>query len=322
MSTEFYVLIETLRGQVTDLSYAMLAAADSLSKASAGRVTAVFFGREQEAQAAALLADRILLVDQPALREFCADAWLEALHAALGQGLPRLFFFGHTTIGMDLLCGLAVRLGAPVISQCLSLRAEGERLRFTCQVCAGKLMAEGTLPDGPVLVSMAPGAYKPEAGQRQAVPPIERAALPAEADARLRLVAFQEPDKSDVDIRKEPVLVAIGRGLQNQADLAVVENLARGLGGTVVASRPMVDLGWLPSTRLVGKSGSMVAPKLYLALGISGAPEHIEGMRDSELIIAVNTDPTAPIFAYAHYGVEADLITILEALNEQLMQAT
>ncbi len=134
-------------------------------------------------------------------------------------------------------------------------------------------------------------------------------------------VVFEEmilPDATDVDITQQDVLVAVGRGIQQEDNMEVAEQLAQSLGGVLAASRPIVDQGWLPTTRQVGKSGMTVKPKCFIALGISGAPEHVEGMKDSGLIIAVNTDPNAPIFDVAHYGVVADLMDVAPALTDAI----
>jgi electron transfer flavoprotein alpha subunit len=191
---------------------------------------------------------------------------------------------------------------------------------FVCQICAGKIMAEGELPDSGALVTMVPGAYKVDQGKSDQTPAIE-VIEPQVQDLRIKLVDYIEPDSEDIDISKVELLVAVGRGLQNQTDLELVEELAAGLGGQVCASRPIIDQGWLPSSRLVGKSGKNVAPKVYLAMGISGAPEHVQAIGEADLIIAINTDPAAPIYNIAQYGAEIDLIDFITAMLEHLPTA-
>jgi electron transfer flavoprotein alpha subunit len=182
-------------------------------------------------------------------------------------------------------------------------------------------MAEGDLPEPSALISMVPGGYKPEQGRSDHKPEV----IPVEAKSleedRVRLIEFIEPETGDVDISKEPILIAVGRGLQNQDDLELVDALAEALGASICASRPIIDKGWLPSSRLVGKSGKSVKPSLYLALGISGAPEHSQAIIDTEMIVAVNTDSNAPIFDIAQYGIEADMLDVLAAMTEQLQPA-
>jgi len=138
---------------------------------------------------------------------------------------------------------------------------------------------------------------------------------------KVTLKAYIEPEITDVDITNEEVLIAIGRGIQTEDNVELAEELAELLGGAVCASRPVIDQGWLPISRLVGKSGNLVKPKLYLALGVSGAPEHAEGMTDAETIVAVNIDPNAPIFDVAKYGVEVDLFDLIDSLIEAVEEA-
>ena len=170
------------------------------------------------------------------------------------------------------------------------------------------------LTAAPAILLVAPGAFRPTADRGAAQ--VETKASPVTLEAGA--VVFEEmilPEAGDIDITQQDVLVAVGRGVQQQENMEVVEELAGALGGAVAASRPIIDQGWLPATRQVGKSGMKVKPKCFLALGISGAPEHVEGMKDSELIIAVNTDPRAPIFEVAHYGVVADMLDVAPALT-------
>jgi electron transfer flavoprotein alpha subunit len=182
-------------------------------------------------------------------------------------------------------------------------------------------MAEGELPSPTALVTMIPGGYKAEAGRSTQAPPVTAASAPAMDNLRVSIKQYIEPDTSDVDITKEKMLVSIGRGIQNKDNIELANELATAIGCAVSASRPVVDQGWMPTTRLVGKSGKQVKPKIYLALGISGAPEHVEGMGESEAIIAINTDPNAPIFNIAKYGTTVDMFDLLPVLTEKVKQA-
>ncbi len=189
------------------------------------------------------------------------------------------------------------------------------------QVCGGKIMTESVLSDKTTLITIIPGGYKPELGQSDAAPNVTQVDAPALEDLRIKLKQYIEPEAGDVDISKESILISVGRGISNQDNVEIAEELAEAFGGVVCASRPVVDQGWLPTSRMVGKSGQKVKPKLYLALGISGAPEHVEGMADSETIIAINSDPTAPIFDIAQYGVEIDLFDLIDTLIEKVAEA-
>jgi electron transfer flavoprotein alpha subunit len=212
-------------------------------------------------------------------------------------------------------------LGLPLVSQCRSVHVADGVLKFVSQICGGKIMAEGDLPGPPALVTMIPGGFKPEQGQSAHPPEVLSVTAPTLEGLRVTLKQYIEPEVGEVDIAREPILVSVGRGIQRQKNLALAEELAKALGSVVSASRPIIDQGWLPATRLVGKSGKTVKPKLYLALGISGAPEHVEAITDSETIIAVNTDPAAPIFNLARYGATADVLELLPRLTEKVRQA-
>jgi electron transfer flavoprotein alpha subunit len=318
MNQDIYVVIEHLRGQVADISYVMLAAAGNLAQVTGGEVVAVLLGHNAQELAGDLAANKVLYMDHPTLADFTPDAHKKALASLISENEPRAVLFGHTSVGMDVVSGLSVQLDLPLVSSCLSFGAGGE---FVCQVCGGKIMAEGDLLDTTTLVTMIPGGYKPEEGQSTQPPQVVPVAAPALEDLRVRLKQYIEPEAGDVDISKESILIAVGRGIQVQDNIELAEELAEALGGAVCASRPVVDQGWLPTTRMVGKSGQKVKPKLYLALGISGAPEHVEGIADSEVIIAINTDPAAPIFDIAQYGAEIDMFDLLDVLIEQVEEA-
>jgi electron transfer flavoprotein alpha subunit len=318
MNPDIYVLIEHLRGQVTDMSFVMLGAARPLAGTTGGRVVAVLLGHNAQGLAANLAADQVLYVDHPALAEFTSDAYQRVLTSLVSEKQPRAVLLGNTSIGADVASGLSARLNLPLVSSCQSISADG---RLTCQICGGKIMAECGLADATALVTMIPGGCKPDAGRSAQPPQIVPVAAPALDNLRVTLTDYVEPEAGDVDIATAPILVAVGRGIQNKDNLELAQELADALGGAVCASRPVVDQGWLPTSRLVGKSGKYVKPKLFLALGISGAPEHVEGIVDSELIVAVNTDPAAPIFGVARYGTTIDLLDLVPVLAEQVRQA-
>jgi electron transfer flavoprotein alpha subunit len=316
MDQDVFVVIEHVRGQIADVSHVMLAGARQLTRDTGGRVAAVLLGHNAQGLANSLAADGVLYIDHPALADFTSDAYQIALAAIIKERSPRLVIFGHSSIGMDLASGLSAKLGIPVVNSCRTFTADG---KFVSQICGGKIMVEGDLPAPAALVTMVPGGYKAEEGSQP--PAVETIAAPALDNLRISIKQYIEPDTSDVDISKEAVLVSVGRGIQNKDNIELANDLAEALGCTVSASRPVVDQGWMPTTRLVGKSGKRVKPKIYLALGISGAPEHVEGMSDSQVIIAVNTDPNAPIYNIAKYGTTVDMFDLLPVLTEKIKQA-
>jgi electron transfer flavoprotein alpha subunit len=173
----------------------------------------------------------------------------------------------------------------------------------------------------PTIFGVCPGARPAEKGRAEQTPAIEEVAVTLPEALPVRFKRYIEPEAGDVDVTQQDVLVAVGRGIQGQDNIALAEELAQALGGAVCGSRPVIDQGGLPLSRQIGKSGALVKPKLYVAAGISGAPEHVEGMKNAGLIIAINTDPQAPIFNVAHYGVAADALDLLPLLAEGVRKA-
>lgn len=314
------VLVEIQREKLSDASLELLAAARGVVSATGGQVVALVLAQNGESQAAALsAADRIVVVDDPLLASYSPEPYLAALQEVVKAEQPRAVLIAATSIGWDLGPLLAAGLDAPLVTGCKNVQADGASLAVTVSFCGGKMMAETKVDASPAVLVVLPGSFRPTGAPGKAA--VERrtlaAALPSAA------VSFDQwvlPEAGDIDITSQDFLVAVGRGIQQKENLEVAEELAEALGGAVCASRPVVDQGWLPPTRQVGKSGMTVKPKCFIALGISGAPEHVEGMKDSELILAVNTDANAPIFDVAHYGVVGDVMELVPALVEAIKQ--
>lgn len=319
MSQSIFVVAEHLKGALTEATFEALGAARMLADTTGGEVVGVLPGHgvgDLATQMAA--ANRVLVIDDPALANFTPESYLAVLDPLIKQHGPRLTILLNTSFGMDLAAALSARLSMPLVAYCKGLQAEGDSIVATSQVYGGKILAESVL-DAPGLVTMMAGAYPAENGRTGGGPSVETVAPPAALDGfRTTFKTLIEPEAGDVDITRSDIIVAIGRGIGSQDNIEMAEELAQALGGVVASSRPVTDSGWLPRTRQVGKSGMAVKPKLYLALGISGAPEHVEGMKDADLIIAVNTDQNAPIFEIAHYGIAADLFDVAEALMEKV----
>ena len=321
MTSDIYVLIEHLQGKVSDMSYMMLAAGRPLVEASGGSLVAMLFGQDAQRLAADLAADRVLYVDHPALADFSPEAYTRVVAELIKEGTPRAVLLGETSMGADVASTLSARLDLPIVSLCHTAYAEGGSLKFVSQIYGGKVLAEGDLPEPTALITMVPGDFKAEAGQSATAPEIVPATPPNLDGLKITHKQYIEPEAGDIDIAKEPILIAVGRGIQQEANLELAEELASAMGGTICASRPVVDQGWMATNRLVGKSGKTVKPKVYLAIGISGAPEHAEGISDTELFIAINTDEQAPIFDIAKYGAAADLFDLIPALTEKIKEA-
>ena len=320
MGNDIYVLAEHLRGELSDVTFELLGKGGELAERLGGRLIALLLGKDVKNLAAELgAADTVLYVEDERLAEFTPEAYTKALVPLLRERAPRLLLLGNTSMGMDLAPTLAAELDIPLIASCSDLRLEDGKVVVTSQILGGKLLVEAQLTAERGIAAVMPGAFPAEEGRAEGPPRVETMSPPIPLEGlKTAFKRLIEPEVEDVDISQEPVLVAVGRGIEREEDLKLAEELAAALGGTLCASRPIVDRGWLPMTRLVGRSGMAVKPKLYLALGISGAPEHVEGMKSAELIVAINSDPSAPIFNAAHYGVVEDLFKVLPPLIAEL----
>lgn len=262
-------------------------------------------------------ADRILVVEHDALATYSADGWAQAVVALARERGPAAILLPHAPLGRDLGPVLSARLETGMLSDCVSLEWE-DGLVGTRSVYRRKLVSrERVAGDGPAVATCQRGAFESApAGEPGAV---ERVAVDIDADAIRAVVrSVERAEAGEEDISDADIVVAGGRGLGDADKFALVKELAAAVGGVVGASRPVVDQGWVPHDRQIGSSGVTVRPKLYFALGISGAIQHIVGMRESDVIVAINKDPQAPIFEYAHYGVVDDVFKVVPALIEAL----
>jgi len=318
MSADVLVVVEHRDGAILDSTFELLGRARSLAAAAGGEAIAVILGSGVDGLAGSLGgAGRVVLVDDPGLEAFTPSAYQAALVPIIRDRAPILVLVANSGPGMDIAAGISAALDLPLAAYASNVEFEGGAPLVTCQMYAGKIEARVRFRDGRGIATVVAGAFPVEAGIGSGNPTIERA--PAAADGRIRFKGLHRPEAGDVDITREAILVSVGRGIGEQDNIELVEALASALGGAVSSSRPIADAGWLPRTRQVGKSGLKVKPKVYLALGISGAPEHLEGMRGAELIIAVNSDPRAPIFSVAHYGAVADILDVVPALTNRLI---
>ncbi len=317
---EVWVLVEHRQQRVADITFELLGLGREVAQALQAPLKAVLLGHQARDLVSALgAADAVLHMDHPALAEATPEAYARALEPLLREREPRLTLMGLTNFTLGLGPYLACELQWPFINFCKGVRVEDGSVVITCLLYGGKMEAEVELPAAPGLIGVMPGASPTDKGKSERSPLMEEVpSTPSLEQQAVQFLRHIQPEAADIDITTQEVLVSVGRGIQSQDNLPLAEELAQALGGAVSASRPVVDQGWLPMTRQVGKSGMIVKPRLYLALGISGAPEHVEGMRDSQLIVAVNTDPRAPIFNIAHYGIVADVLDFIPAFTEEV----
>jgi electron transfer flavoprotein alpha subunit len=315
MSNDILVITEHLNGKFSDISFEMVGKAKELAAAFGGQSIAVVLGSGLNADVFA--SDATIQVDDAMLSQFNPEAYGKVIEALVKEKFPRVVMLGWTATGMDLAAWLSARLDKPCVAYARDLCVENNAFHVNSQVYGGKMVAE-VAPEGDMaVVACLAGSFPAEVGQGS-TPAIKIPAPIAMDGLKTKFIEAIQPAGGDVDITAQTKLVSIGRGIGGKENVELAEELAEKLGAVVSASRPVVDAGWLPRTRQVGKSGLKVKPKLYLMLGISGAPEHLEGMKSADLIIAVNTDKKAPIFNVAHYGATADLFEVAEAMLELL----
>lgn len=316
MANDVVVIAEHAGGALTDTTFELLGKARQLADDWGGQAIAVLVG---DASLATQLgaAGLVVTVDGPGFVEYTSDSYLDAVMAAIGDRAPRLVMLSTTTAGLDLAGAMSVRWDAPLVSSVVDVVAEGDAVVATSQIYGGKIMAECVITADRALVAVIAGSFPSGAGHRDGAPDVQALVPSAQGAARVVFRSRAEPAAGDVDITAVDVLVAVGRGIGSKDDIELVQEFAEAIGAPVAASRPVVDAGWLPKTRQVGKSGLKVKPRAYVMFGISGAPEHLEGMRDAELIIACNTDAKAPIFDVAHYGTTVDLFDLLPELTKK-----
>jgi len=319
---EIFVLAEHRQGQMRDITFEMLTKARELAAKTNADLTAVLLGKNVKEHGKTLSehAKKVLLVEDAKLENFNSDAYLKVLSNLIKEHRPLLTMIGHTSYGIELTPRLAATTNTPLATDCIDLGFEGDALIVTRQMFGGKVNVKAIARKSETyVVTVRQAAFTaqkpatPTGGQIVEVP----SPLTEEITTK-RFLQYVLPPLGGVDITAAEKLVGIGRGIKDAANMPIVDELAKALGGVLACSRPIVDKGWLPTDRQVGSSGKTVKPKLYIAVGISGAFQHVLGMKSSDLIIAVNKDAKAPIFSFADYGVVEDLFKILPSLKNKI----
>ncbi len=316
------VIAEQKAGKLNRATWETIAAAQQC--AGGDPIAVVVPGSDVAAVAAELAAahvKEVVTVSHAALEPYTPDGYTAALEQVIGQLSPRLVLLPHTYQTRDFAPKLAARLDRAIITDVTGIKAAGGQTSFTRQMFQGKLAAD-VVPQGPAphFVSFQIGAYRVDQAARGAAPAPIRAATVNIDPAAIREkpeAPFQEARQA-VDLSQAERIVAVGRGIKGQEHLAVAQGLADALGAELAASRPICDAGWMAMERQVGSSGQTVAPKLYIAIGISGAIQHVVGMKGSRTIVAINKDADAPIFEVADYGIAGDLFEIVPAIVSAL----
>ena len=320
---EIFVLAEHRRGEIRDVTFEMLTKGRELSQKIDADLTAVLLGHnvKEFAERLADQAKKVFSVEDARLENFNSEAYQKVMSHLISERKPLLTLIGHTSFGMDLAPSLATELNMPLATDCVNVDFEEKKPIVVRQVYGGKVNVKASLRTSEsYIVTIRPATFEakeaePLGGQIIEIPSPLKEDIPYK-----KFIEYYEPPAGEVDITAADILVSIGRGIKDTENMQIVERLAEALGGALACSRPIVDKGWLPSDRQVGTSGKTVKPKLYLAVGISGAFQHVSGMKNSDLIIAINKDSKAPIFRAADFGVIEDLFKVVPALTNRILE--
>lgn len=316
-----FVVAEHREGELREISCQMLWKANDLSKTLGQELVAVIIGAPDDSILKDLSerADRVISVGEGTLKEYSAEIHKEILVGLMEEHRPYITLIGHTPWGMELAPALSIKKAVPVVTDCVDVLIEDGKPKAIRQIYSGKLFSKVALKDAEgYVITIRPGAFPQDVAERRRGEIIRKEAPTTLPPQRKQFLAFEEAGAGEVDISQAELLVSIGRGIGEEEKVAIVKELAERLGGVLSCSRPVVDKGWLPKYHQVGTSGKTVKPKVYLALGISGAFQHVAGISGAGTVIAVNKDKKAPIFRVAQYGVVNDLFKVVEALKEKL----
>ena len=320
---DILVLVEHRQGEIRDITFEMLMKGKTLSEKTGRPLTAVLLGNNVGEMAEQLKnrANRVVLIEDQKLENFNSETYQLALGNVVVQEKPFLLLIGHTAFGMDLAPSLATQMNTPLATDCIDVMVEDKQIKAIRQTYGGKLNVEVRLkPAERSAVTARPASFSVEeysmAGEIVRVDSSLR-----EESASKRFLEYVEAAIGEVDITQAPILVSVGRGIKDPENIPMMQELADSLGAALSCSRPVVDKKWLPKDRQVGTSGKTVKPKVYIAIGISGAFQHAAGMKESGTIIAINRDPKAPIFNIAQYGIVGDLFKIVPALKGKIKEA-
>ena len=327
MADTILIVVEQREGKLNRVSWETLTAGQALAAETGWALEAAVVGGDianLANEVAAKKVAKVYCIQSPNLEPYTPDAFSAALKQFIESKRPKLILMPHTYQVRDFIPKLATAMGRSAITDCIGYKNEGSKLLFTRQMFQGKFAADVSFTgDAPWFVTFQNGAFrgdKAEAGASAA--PIEALNVQiADGIVRNKPQEVFKEAKQAVDLTQAEIIVSVGRGIKEQKNIELAKQLAEALGGELAASRPICDSGWLPMDRQIGSSGQTVAPKLYLALGISGAIQHIVGMKGARTIIAINKDSEAPIFEIADYAVVGNLFDIVPPLIEEVKKA-
>ncbi|HSE98524.1 MAG TPA: electron transfer flavoprotein subunit alpha/FixB family protein [Blastocatellia bacterium] len=327
MSEGILLFIEQRDGVLNRTSLEAMVAAQRIAAETGDKISAVVLGKgisDVASEVATRKLETVYTVEDDKLAEYTPDGYVGALRQVVEKLDPKTVILSHTYQVRDFAPRLTAALGKTFVTDCVGFRAEGGEIIYTRQIFQGKINTDVRVSaQPPVFASFQAGSYRADLAESGASPApvsaleIDMSAVTIRTQTEEK---FQEA-KQAVDLTQAPLIVAVGRGIKEKDNIKLVEDLAQALGAEIAASRPICDNEWLPMDRQIGSSGQTVAPKLYLAVGISGAIQHVVGMKNSQTIVAINKDPEAPIFDIADYGIVGDLFEIVPALTSEIRKA-
>jgi len=325
MAENVWIILQQREGKLARVGREALAAGQKIAAALGVEAEAVVLGSgvgdvAKEAAGAKLAA--VHVADHEKLADYTPGAYVGALKAALAEARPPLTVFAHNYQTVDYMARLAQELDAGLLPEVTGFESGDGGLVWTRPVLGGKMVSKVRVRgDGPVLVSVQSGAFPADEVETGEAPVKDLPFDPAAVVPDREILDVETVGGDHVDLSKAEVIVAVGRGIGGEDKMQPIHDLAAALGADIAASRPVIDNGWLPRDRQIGSSGQTVAPKLYIAAGISGAIQHVVGMKGSRVVVAINKDPNAPIFNLAHYGIVGDVHEVLPALTEAVKEA-
>lgn len=320
-----FVFVQQVDNKATSVSYELISKGKELAKELGTNVTAVLLGHKVDNLCANLAkygADSIIVVDDPALETYMTEPYVHAMSEVIKARKPEVVLFGATAIGRDLAPRVSARLHTGLTADCTKLEIDSEtkNLMMTRPAFGGNIMATILCPEHrPQMATVRPGVMQKVEIDGEAKAVVEQFKLgDIAAHKNVEIMEIIKKTAGKMDIQDAKILVSGGRGMGSPENFKLLEELAQALGGTIASSRACVDAGWVEKDRQVGQTGKTVRPNLYIACGISGAIQHLAGMEESEIIIAINKDPGAPIFEVADYGIVGDAAKILPLFTEQV----
>ncbi len=318
--SEIFVLVEHRQGRIRDITYEMLQGGETIASQQGASSTALLLGYNVKnfAEELTTRASKVLVVEDAQLEHFNSILYQKVLSSLIAKYRPLLTLIGHTSFGMDLAPSLSAEMGFPLVTDCIGLSFGESGLQAVRSIYGGKVNANVTLRESSgYIATVRPGVFSPGAPrEKKAGIVMEPSPLQGTIDVK-KFIEYIEAPITGEDITQAEIIVSVGQGIGGPEHIPMIEEVAKNLGGVIACSRPVVDRNWLPKERQVGISGKTVKPKVYIAIGISGAFQHVTAMQNSDTIIAINKDPRAPIFGVADYGIVDDFQNVIPILREK-----